>query len=202
MKNKSLAIVLVSFALIFCYGLSADAAPKERQDDPMKGRIGIGLAASLINSSAGSGFYIQPSVTYWWNRYFSNTIAAGYGFYSAEYIDHQRESQTTRVSFMPAELLATFYTAPGKQINPYLGPGIGLDYSWYTLEGYENNGDDKEVSMTTYSGIARLGVLYRMSSNVGLIAGGRYTQPLNKSDDFEHENGGTLSLELGLSMFF
>jgi hypothetical protein len=202
MKTKSLAIVVISFALIFCYALSADAAPKELRGDPMKGRIGIGLAAGLINSPAGTGFHIQPSLTYWWNGYFSNTVAVGYGFYSVEYLDYLGERQNARVSFMPSELLATFYAAPGKQINPYFGPGIGLEYLWYTLEDFEGAGEDREVSMTIYSGIARLGVLYRLSPNVGLIAGGRYTHPLNKSDDFEEEGGGTLSLELGLSVFF
>ena len=202
MKTKKALTIAISLFLVLMLASAAFAAPKEDRPDPMAGRIGIGIAASLINSPAGSGFYGQPSFTYWWNRYFSNTIALGYGFYSAEYVDYEGETQSTTVSFVPGELLATVYVAPGKKINPYLGPGVGFDYITYTLEDYTGPGDDEDVSMTIYSGIARAGVWYRMARNVGLIAGGRYTHPLNKSDDLEQQGGGTFTLELGLSMFF
>ena len=201
MKMRIL-ITMICLALIALLASSAFAAPKKQREDPMKGRIGIGIAASFINSPAGTGFYGQPSLTYWWNRYFSNTVAVGYGFYSVEYLDWAGDRQTAKVNFMPSELLGTFYFAPGKKINPYLGPGIGVDYIWYSLDDFESEGESKDVSMTIYSGIARLGVWYRMAPNVGLVAGGRYTQPLNKTDDFEEEGGGTLSLEFGLSFFF
>lgn len=200
-RTKTLVLACVIFVALSSSAPAAGEKEGRGEKDPWKGRVGIGLSLGLISGPGGSGFFGQPSLTYWWSRYFSTTAAVGYGLYTVQYLDFEDEEQSARINFVPGEFLATFHLMPGKTISPYLGPGVGVDYIWYTLEEPVNKGEDEDVSATIYSAIGRAGVLYRASPRMGLLLGLRYTKPVNTTGDFEDEEDATISLDLGLAVF-
>jgi outer membrane protein W len=197
-KAVIVLLVMVSFAL-----LSSTVHAAKPVTDPWQGRVGIGLGVGGGFGAGGSAFQAQLSVTYWFIKYLSATIGSGYGFYTANYTvettdangNTSSETKQTTVNFVPSELLLTVHLFPDAMIAPYLGPGIGADYIWYKLE-------NKRQSGTIFSAIGRAGILYRISRNVGLTLGARYTQPLNTFGDLKDQKQGTLSFEGGLSLFF
>ncbi|MCZ7583245.1 MAG: hypothetical protein M5R36_07865 [Deltaproteobacteria bacterium] len=120
--KRSMTMLMVIAMMISLLAAPASAAKKKRRsEDPWKGRVAVGLRLGGA-FGGGSAFVGQLSLTYWWVKYVSTTIASGYGFYTAEYIDAQNEVQTTTVNYVPSEFLLTLYPIPGGQISPYLGP--------------------------------------------------------------------------------
>lgn len=197
-----LVVILMSATLVASPAFAAKKKGKSKKDfDPWKGRTAIGLRVGGGFGGGGSAFMGQLSVTYWFVQYVSVTAASGYGFYTANYIDYQNEEQTTNVNYIPSELLLTLYPAPRASISPYLGPGIGMDYIWFTLKDFTAKDEDESRSATIYSAIARAGIMSRLASNVSLMFGARYTHPLNQEDDFE-DQGGYLGFEGGLLVSF
>ncbi len=201
MKRSRLVLILSALLMLALVAGPAAAAKKKikKGHDPWKGRVAIG---ARLGGGIGeySSFIGQLSITYWWVKYVSTTVASGYGFFTATYFDEENEEQTTTVNYIPSEFLVTLYPLPDANISPYLGPGVGADYIWYEIEPKID--EPEKHSGTIYSAIGRGGIFYRISRNARLMLGARYTQPMNSTGDLEDEEQGYLSFEAGIALMF
>lgn len=199
MKKKVMVAFVILMITLFVFSGVCIAGKKDKKksksesDDPLKGRIGIGISLGGTSGTGGGGFSGALGLTYYWIKYVSTTATLGYGFAPYSLTNAKGELEDVKVNFVPADLSLHIHPLPLSTFSPYFGPGAGATYVWYDL-------DNKQESEMWYSAFGDVGITYWVAKNFGLNLGARYTVPYYENEWKTDE--GQLSYGLSGSIVF
>ncbi|MHA1568750.1 MAG: outer membrane beta-barrel protein [Alphaproteobacteria bacterium] len=178
---------------------------RQEQTDPWAGRFGLSVSGGGVSSGAGFGFEGRVGLTYYFNQYFSTTLAPGFGTYPIEYDDpvNDNETETVYVKYIPTDLSVTITPIRYGRYTPYFGPGVGMTYFWWTekVEDEDNPGEtvDEDQSETYWSAFVSAGVSVSMGGPFVASFGLTYRLPDLSDVDFSE---GIISFGFGGGVVF
>ena len=193
MNPRKILVFVLALTLTLALAMPAAAAKKKKskkskkakkteQTDPWAGRWSLSVSGGGVSSGAGFGFEGRLGVTYYFNKYFSTTLAPGFGTYPVEYDGPDNNTETTYIKYVPTDLSLILHI-PGlfSGFTPYFGPGIGYTYYWWTQkeDDPDNPGDtiEEDYDEALWSAFVQAGVSMSMGGPFVVSAGATYTIP-------------------------
>jgi len=162
-----LSAIVVFFAPEFAFGKEAK--------DPYAGRVVLGFSIGGYSSGSGpQGFLATVGVEYYFIKYVSSSFTTGYGMFGRDFTNtNDNSSKSTTVNLIPADIAVLGHILPGKTVNPYIGPGIGLNYMWWTIK-------NKQDDQVEYHIFGTAGATIQIAKGFAMNIGATYTVPYDQ----------------------
>jgi len=151
-----------------------------KQKDPYANKWVLGFSAGGYSSGQGStGMMLNVGVEYYIMKYVSTSLTTGYGFFGQQIESYTYDNQgriiainkdNINTNVVPVDLAVIGHILPGKSVNPYIGPGGGFNYLWWSYQG-------KDESDIQYHVFATAGVTIKVSKKFAMNIGLTFTVP-------------------------